>query len=175
MVRSGVVCLTDTHHTAPALAPFGTPLRHHSPRPLRMTPTEAIDERGKVYARLTVLHYEGPGAEGAEWLCQCECGREIVVRGAFLRSGKVKSCGRCRQRNPKRKTSWDSSNLVLAILNIGTPPCEVGFGCPHLNLCATKHLACNPFWQWANYGGKAKPDPSQRPNAAIYKRIFPNG
>ena len=29
------------------------------------------------------------------WLCRCECGREVLVRGEDLRSGKVTSCGFC--------------------------------------------------------------------------------
>lgn len=29
------------------------------------------------------------------WLCRCDCGREMLVRGEDLRSGKVTSCGFC--------------------------------------------------------------------------------
>ena len=29
------------------------------------------------------------------WLCRCDCGREVLVRGEDLRSGKVTSCGFC--------------------------------------------------------------------------------
>ena len=29
------------------------------------------------------------------WLCRCDCGREVLVRGEDLISGKVTSCGFC--------------------------------------------------------------------------------
>lgn len=34
---------------------------------------------------------EGKGA----WLCRCECGSEIVIRGAALKAGRTKGCNRC--------------------------------------------------------------------------------
>ena len=142
-----------------------------------MTPLKPVDELGTTYGRLTVVEYlggEGQG-EGAIWKCECECGRSIEARGSLLRQGKVKSCGRCRKRNHKRRVKWDSPELMLAIITVGPPPCDVGFGCPHRFRCAAQHLACNPFWKWVNSGGKAKPDPSQAPDADIYKRIFPDG
>ena len=27
------------------------------------------------------------------WLCKCECGKEVIVRGSTLRNGQSKSCG----------------------------------------------------------------------------------
>ena len=35
------------------------------------------------------------------WLCKCDCGKEVIVQGAHLRSGKTKSCG-CYQRDKQR-------------------------------------------------------------------------
>jgi len=142
-----------------------------------MTPLTPIDELEKIYGRLTVVEYiggEGQG-EGAIWKCECACGRSVEARGSLLRQGKVKSCGRCRVRNHKRLVKWESPELLLAVMTVGTPPCDVGFGCPWRKRCATKNLACVPFWKWCNYGGKAHPNPSEKPTAATYKRIFPNG
>lgn len=52
-----------------------------------------IDETGNRYGRLTVIE-RAPSENGyARWICQCECGERIVVRGANLRSGNSKSCG----------------------------------------------------------------------------------
>lgn len=31
--------------------------------------------------------------EPDQWLCRCECGREVVVCGECLRSGRIQDCG----------------------------------------------------------------------------------
>lgn len=57
---------------------------------------KAIDETGNRYGILTVLkRVENNKYRKAQWLCQCDCGKEIVVDGCSLRSGNTKSCG-CR-------------------------------------------------------------------------------
>lgn len=51
------------------------------------------DETGKRYGRLVAKSkVERPG-KGLFWNCVCDCGREVVVWGANLRSGNSKSCG----------------------------------------------------------------------------------
>lgn len=42
--------------------------------------------------RLKVLH-KAPSGRRIQWVCQCECGNTCVVRGDYLKSGAVKSCG----------------------------------------------------------------------------------
>lgn len=55
-----------------------------------------INEIGNKYGKLTVIQKakkpEGRPA-GAYWLCQCECGKQKIIRGADLRTGAVNSCG----------------------------------------------------------------------------------
>jgi len=49
----------------------------------------------RLFHRLTVLS-RAPNAEGsrhAMWLCQCTCGKEKVIAGRYLESGKTRSCG----------------------------------------------------------------------------------
>ena len=36
-----------------------------------------------------------PRRDDDRWLCRCDCGRELVVHGDDLRSGRVASCGLC--------------------------------------------------------------------------------
>lgn len=49
---------------------------------------------GAVYSRMTVLSREETGERGhSRYLCRCECGTEIVVRGTSLTSGNTTSCG----------------------------------------------------------------------------------
>lgn len=54
-----------------------------------------IDMTGKRFGRLTVLKEAGKSLSngGITWLCKCDCGKQIVVLGASLRSGNTKSCG----------------------------------------------------------------------------------
>lgn len=52
----------------------------------------------KRFGKLTVLQYvgsypNGSGNKYAHWLCRCDCGKEAVKSGVFLRSGGTRSCG----------------------------------------------------------------------------------
>ena len=53
---------------------------------------------GKRYGKLTVLSLADPaittdGRRRNTWLCRCDCGNELIVRDANIRSGYIKSCG----------------------------------------------------------------------------------
>lgn len=57
-----------------------------------------IDLTNKIFGRLTVLkqgdNIQTPnGRSHVAWICQCECGNIITVRGDLLRNGSVVSCG----------------------------------------------------------------------------------
>lgn len=54
----------------------------------------AIDMIGKTIGDLTVLGRaaNAPRSTRARWLCQCSCGKQVVIRGDVLRGG-IKSCG----------------------------------------------------------------------------------
>ncbi len=68
-----------------------------------------INEVGNRYGRLTVLKETEQRASGAiKWLCQCDCGEQSKVSGAFLRNGMTKSCG-CLQRS----VAGDRTRLAL--------------------------------------------------------------
>ena len=68
----------------------------HSRKKLELT--------GQRFGHLTVLGpAENIGTRTA-WLCQCDCGRELVVKTIQLRNGHVKSCGaQCPLRKKVRK------------------------------------------------------------------------
>jgi hypothetical protein len=57
----------------------------------------AKDMIGQVFGYLTVIERDGdyPQKTGhhAKWLCQCQCGKKVVVVGNQMRRGKTKSCG----------------------------------------------------------------------------------
>lgn len=65
---------------------------------------------GHRYGKLTVIRRETSGTH-AEFLCRCDCGREIVVRGDSLRSGKTISCGCSKRTDDKIKQLEDGRKL----------------------------------------------------------------
>ena len=52
-----------------------------------------IDLTGQRCGYLTVLEPAEKIGERTAWLCQCDCGRQVVVKTCYLRSGHTKSCG----------------------------------------------------------------------------------
>ncbi|KRM86672.1 hypothetical protein FD19_GL001718 [Lacticaseibacillus thailandensis DSM 22698 = JCM 13996] len=70
----------------------------------RMTKMKRVDMTGRTFARLTVLKYAGndPHTGNAQWLCQCVCGRQVVVDGYRLRKGMTRSCGCLRSEVARR-------------------------------------------------------------------------
>ena len=51
--------------------------------------TKLIDITGQKFGRLTVLKY----ISYPKWLCLCDCGKDKIIRGNDLKSGKTQSCG----------------------------------------------------------------------------------
>ena len=63
------------------------------------------DEIGNRYSRLIVLERAGssPGRfRLALWICNCDCGNQIIVKGNYLRKGATRSCG-CLQKEEMSK------------------------------------------------------------------------
>lgn len=55
------------------------------------------DIEGQRFGRLRVKRFVYVRQRRAYWLCVCECGTEIVIRGNSLCTGNTKTCG-CRRR-----------------------------------------------------------------------------
>ncbi len=60
------------------------------------------EKTGTVYGHLTVVRRSGfqitpSGFRVATWLCKCDCGAQVIVRGSNLRYGSTKSCGHPRK------------------------------------------------------------------------------
>lgn len=69
------------------------------------------DLSGRKFGRLTAIamsHID----DGARWLCQCECGKQCVIRGYALTGGVTNSCGclRLERSNLALKTHGDASH-----------------------------------------------------------------
>lgn len=57
-------------------------------------PANFYDRTGMRYGNLTVLSYAGQtSTKKSQWLCRCDCGKEIIASGAHLHQGGVTSCG----------------------------------------------------------------------------------
>lgn len=52
-----------------------------------------IDLTGQRFGRLTVTCRSKNYGFQSTWLCRCDCGKDKVVRGWYLKSGETKSCG----------------------------------------------------------------------------------
>lgn len=55
-------------------------------------PSQRLKIIGKRFGRLTVLKLTTKIGE-SRWLCKCDCGKEIIVKGSYLTTGDTRSCG----------------------------------------------------------------------------------
>ena len=55
--------------------------------------------KGRRFGKLKVLAEATPpdGSPFTHWLCDCKCGKQVVVRGTCLKDGNSTSCGCSRQ------------------------------------------------------------------------------
>ena len=66
---------------------------------------------GKRFGNLIVLKRSGSDSFGrATWLCQCDCGKQKVIRGGHLLYGKTLSCGCLVLSGKNRKYSQSVTN-----------------------------------------------------------------
>jgi hypothetical protein len=100
-----------------------------------------IDLIGKKFGRLTAIRrVKNSKSENSRWLCRCDCGKEKVILGRSLTSGRTKSCG-CFRNEQIRK--WTKNNMSLIELrgcwtkeeNNILKQCYYDFG---LNFCVNK-------------------------------------
>lgn len=60
------------------------------------------DLTGQKFSRLTVIKRD-ESKKGTYWVCKCDCGKILSVRGDQLKSGNTKSCGCLNAENIHRK------------------------------------------------------------------------
>ena len=78
------------------------------------------DLTGHRFGRLLVLSLVNDVAGEnipTRWLCRCDCGREVVVRGYNLKSGQTRSCG-CLQREMAGKYCFKHGKTGSRLHNI---------------------------------------------------------
>lgn len=80
-----------------------------------------IDETGHKFDRLTVIERSGSDTqEKATWLCECECGKQTVVTGVYLRSGHTKSCGCLRREHITKEMTGQKFGRLTVIKRAGS-------------------------------------------------------
>mgnify|MGYP001596234233 FL=1 len=100
----------------------------------------ALDITGGVFGRLVVIERRGSvvspnGKKKPLWLCRCECGTEVTIRGENLRSGHTNSCG-CRKREASRiRPSGENSPNWASD--------AIGYKAAHLRVKALRGVASN--------------------------------
>lgn len=77
---------------------------------------------GRQFTRLLVIQFSGKNSHRQTmWLCRCQCGNEVIIRGDGLKSGHTRSCG-CLQKDATREIcrSLGKANAIApgqAVLN----------------------------------------------------------
>lgn len=85
------------------------------------------NELGNRYGKLLVIGEAPSKNSSAYWLCQCDCGKQITVRGSDLRYGR-KSCGCISRENLKKYNENIFIDLTgqkfgyLTVLEKSAPP-----------------------------------------------------
>lgn len=69
------------------------------------------NEIGNTYGKLIVIKEQGSKNNRKMWLCKCECGNLIEVSTTDLRTGSVKSCGKC----PGRESQGEHEIRMLLL------------------------------------------------------------
>jgi len=77
-----------------------------------------IDLTGQRFGRLLVIKQVGKSKTGGPlWLCQCICGKEIIVQSSNLKNGHTKSCG-CLQKEIVTKHGYNKKGAKTRIYSI---------------------------------------------------------
>ena len=129
-----------------------------------------MKEHGVPNSRLTVIepaddHITTGGNHYTQWLCQCDCGNHVIVRGAYLRNGNTLSCGciqkELAQKNIKkligRQVVHNDSNTRLYKIWIGmkqrccnkNDPRYKDYGGRGITVCDEWIASYENFKQWA--------------------------
>jgi len=101
-----------------------------------------LDLRGQKFGRLTVGALAINDGNGRRWHCQCDCGKQTIVRTEYLRTGDTKSCG-CLQ-NIQRRDGNKTHGLS-----------KQGRGSAYVSWMNMKGRCLNPNHRdYAIYGGR---------------------
>lgn len=121
------------------------------------------DLTGKRFGYLTVISYGGKASGGRTlWLCQCDCGKQKVIRSYNLKSGGTISCG-CHKyalAAMRLTTHGDSKSRLYRIWWDMIHRCEYAgsnrydiYGGRGISVCAEWRSSFESFRDWAIRAG----------------------
>ena len=125
------------------------------------------DMTGQKIGRLTVLKLDHINNENrAMWLCECECGKTVVVNGKRLRRGLTKSCGcysvdKSTERIVELNTTHGKTHTRLyRVWRSMRTRCEdeaannyMGYGGRGIKVCKEWRDDFGAFYRWAMQNG----------------------
>ena len=69
-----------------------------------MTQPNFKDMTGQKIGKLTVIErVHNDSSHRAQWLCKCQCGKEIIAKGNDLRNNRVTCCRECMKKATKNE------------------------------------------------------------------------
>lgn len=110
-------------------------------------PARFIDITDKKFGKLLVIQKDNSiRRKRAYWICQCDCGNNVSVKGSNLISGQSKSCGCLNSEN----LTGQKFGKLLVLKDSGKRTCKTGMkiydcqcDCGNLYLVVGKHLKEN--------------------------------
>lgn len=117
-----------------------------------------IDITNKRFGRLVVIARLDDRNKKPVWLCKCDCGNEIVVRGDHLREGATKSCGCLEKENRDKGANYKHGGRKSRLYSIwsgmlkrcNNPDCHAyeNYGGRGISIC-NEWLNFPNFRDWA--------------------------
>lgn len=105
---------------------------------------------GRRFGRLTVVAEAPRNSSGkVRWLCRCDCGRECIVIGTMLATGRIVSCGCEKAAKQRLYQVWAD---MLARCNNPNIACWKYYGGRGIEVCAEWMKFAN-FKAWAETTG----------------------
>ena len=121
-----------------------------------------IDLTGKRFGRLLVIAKDGHKGKSVAWLCKCDCGAKVIVRGNDLRSGATQSCGCIHREQLVERNSthgfcgtrlYNIWGLMVQRCYNQNVPCYEAYGGRGIGICLEWREDFQAFYEWAMGNG----------------------
>ena len=117
-----------------------------------------IDITGRKFGKLTVVSKGAiDSGRSLKWVCKCECGSEVSVRGSSLRNGKATSCG-CSAHDIKH--TYPSTHPLMVVWYSMNNRCHnrrnrqyKDYGGRGIHVCKAWRKDADSFANWATNNG----------------------